>query len=137
MEFFRNLESLISRIWIFYSEKDQKIPEIPGIGIRILISRKNPEREISEISKSQVSRSRIPSIKKSRISGEKIKPYPRIFGIFRCSGFQSSKFVFYVRALPKNFQKKYTYTDFVQNCPRILKIYLACLSDVSRNGNYF
>ena len=39
----------------------------------------------------------------------------------------------------KTFKKKLKYTDvdFVQNCPRIPKIYPACLSDVSRNGNYF
>ena len=45
-----------------------------------------------------------------------------------------------LRALPKKNSKKilkYTVADFVQNCPRISKIYLARLSDVSRNENYF
>ena len=45
-----------------------------------------------------------------------------------------------LRALPKKFSKKklkYTDADFVQNCLGIPKIYGACLSDVSSNGNYF
>ena len=33
--------------------------------------------------------------------------------------------------------RNHTYADFVQNRPRIPKIYLAGLSDVSRNGNNF
>ena len=45
-----------------------------------------------------------------------------------------------IRALPKKFSKrklKYTDAGFVQNCRRIPKIYAACLSDVSPNGNNF
>ena len=47
---------------------------------------------------------------------------------------------FMIRALPKKFSKrklKYTDAGFVQNCLRIPKIYAACLSDVSPNGNNF
>ena len=43
-----------------------------------------------------------------------------------------------VRALPKKFSKKklkYTDADVVENGLRIPKIYTACLSDVSTNGN--
>ena len=45
-----------------------------------------------------------------------------------------------IRALCKKFSKnnrKFTPLDLVQNCLRISKVYLACLSDVSRNGNNF
>ena len=45
-----------------------------------------------------------------------------------------------LRALPKKFSRKklkYTYAGFVQHCLRIPKIYAACLSDVSPNGNNF
>ena len=44
------------------------------------------------------------------------------------------------RALPKKFSKKKiksTDADFVENCPGVPKIYLVCLSNVSRNENYY